>query len=339
MSQFQKNPNIKRMSPAEMQLRRDKNLYYWCDEKFSFTHKCPNRQLMMLHYDDGNEDQLFDISTEPPDTTTNSLDLNIPEHHLSLNAMNGNSNMGVLRFSGSIDQIKVQVLIDGGSSDNFLQPRLARFLKLPIEQGPTFKVLVGNGEIMTAEGMVKHLPLEVQGHKIDVPVFLLPVAGADVILGASWLATLGPHVADYASLTLKFFLQGKFVTLASEPAQNPTSAQFHHFKRLCTTDAIEECLTIQCLRNTTVGDVFKDLPTNTAPEIAMLLHTYRDVFTTPCALPPNRSHNHVIPLMEGAAPVKVKPYRYPHSQKGQIELMVHDMLQQGIIQPSTSPFS
>jgi hypothetical protein len=249
MSQFQKNPNIKRMSPAEMQLRRDKNLCYWCDEKFSFTHKCPNRQLMMLHYDDGNEDQLFDISTEPPDTTTNSLDLNIPEHHLSLNAMDGNSNMGVLRFSGSIDQIKVQVLIDGGSSDNFLQPRLARFLKLPIEQGPTFKVLVGNREIMTAEGMVKHLPLEVQGHKIDVPVFLLPVAGADVILGASWLATLGPHVADYASLTLKFFLQGKFVTLASEPAQTPTSAQFHHFKRLCNTDAIEECFTIQCLQN------------------------------------------------------------------------------------------
>jgi hypothetical protein len=43
--------------------------------------------------------------------------------------------------------------------------------------------------------------------------------------------------------------------------------------------------------------------------------------------------------MEGSNPVKVRPYRYPHSQKAQIETMVNDMLTQGIIQPSISPFS
>ena len=43
--------------------------------------------------------------------------------------------------------------------------------------------------------------------------------------------------------------------------------------------------------------------------------------------------------MEGTQPAKVKSYRYPHSQKEQIEKMVHEMLDQGIIQPSTSPFS
>ncbi|PNX56849.1 hypothetical protein L195_g058407, partial [Trifolium pratense] len=163
--------------------------------------------------------------------------------------------------------------------------------------------------------------------------------GADVILGASWLATLGPHVADYASLTLKFFLEGKFVTLVGEPEARPSSAQLHHFKRLHTTDAIAECFTVQWLKSTEAADIFKELPTNIEPEIAMLLHTYKELFQPPSALPPSRAHNHSIPLMEGANPVKVKPYRYPHSQKEQIEKMVQDMLQQGIIQPSTSPFS
>ncbi|CAJ2678816.1 unnamed protein product [Trifolium pratense] len=88
--------------------------------------------------------------TQSVETTTNSLITNQPEHHLSLNAMKGTSNMGVLRFAGSIEHIAVQVLIDGSSSDNFLQPRIAKFFKLPIEPGPQFKVLVGNGEIMTA---------------------------------------------------------------------------------------------------------------------------------------------------------------------------------------------
>lgn len=49
--------------------------------------------------------------------------------------------------------------------------------------------------------------------------------------------------------------------------------------------------------------------------------------------------SHEILLKEGAQPVKVRPYRYPHSQKQQIEQMVQDMLDEGIIQPSLSPFS
>lgn len=47
LPQNQKNPKIKYISPAEMQVRRDKGLCYWCDDKFSFTHKCPNKYLMM----------------------------------------------------------------------------------------------------------------------------------------------------------------------------------------------------------------------------------------------------------------------------------------------------
>jgi hypothetical protein len=181
-----------------------------------------------------------------------------------------------------------------------VQPRLAKFLKLPVEPAPVFKVLVGNGEIMTAEGVIRKLPLEVQGHKLEMPVYLLPVAGADVILGASWLATLGPHVADYAALTLKFFLNGKFITLSGETSNTtPASAQLHHFKRLHTTDAIAEYFTIQWFKSHDLEDTFNDLPTDIEPEIAVLLHTYKDIFKAPSSLPPARAHNHTIPLLEG----------------------------------------
>lgn len=268
---------------------------------------------------------------KPPGISAENPETNQTEHHLSLNAMKGTSNMGVLRFSGSIGHIQVQILIDEGSSDSFLQPRIAKFLKLPVEPAPIFKVLVGNTEKMTAEGLIKNLPIEVQGHKLEVPVFLLPVGGADVILGASWLATLGPHVADYAALKLKFCLNGKFVTFTGETTIAPAPPQFHHFKRLHTTDAIAEYFTIQLLKSHELEDTFKELPTDTEPEVAVLLHTYRDIFQAPSYLPPVKAQNHTIPLLEGSNPVKVKPYRYPHSQKTQIENMVQEMLQQGII--------
>nr|KYP33216.1 Retrovirus-related Pol polyprotein from transposon 17.6 [Cajanus cajan] len=68
-------------------------------------------------------------------------------------------------------------------------------------------------------------------------------------------------------------------------------------------------------------------------------HIDAPVFNVPSGLPPSRSQNHSIPLVEGADPVKVRLYRYPHSRKDQIEVMITDMLKEGIIVPSTSPFS
>lgn len=75
------------------------------------------------------------------------------------------------------------------------------------------------------------------------------------------------------------------------------------------------------------------------PDIEVILQEFFDVFAEPKSLPPARFQDHAIPLAAGSNPVKVKPYRYPHSQKEQIELMVKEMLDQGIIQPSYSPFS
>lgn len=82
-----------------------------------------------------------------------------------------------------------------------------------------------------------------------------------------------------------------------------------------------------------------ELPTDLDPELHDILLDFLDFFAIPSGLPPPRFQYHVIPLMEGSNPIKVKPYRYPHSQKSKIELMVTEMLTQGIKQPSTRPFS
>ena len=47
------------------------------------------------------------------------------------------------------------------------------------------------------------------------------------------------------------------------------------------------------------------------PEIQGLLHEFEDVFKLPTALPPSRACNHEIPLIPGARPVFIRPYRYP----------------------------
>lgn len=56
-------------------------------------------------------------------------------------------------------------------------------------------------------------------------------------------------------------------------------------------------------------------------------------------LPPSRPSDHHIPLISGAQPVNVRPYRYNPLQKTEIEKQIRDMLKTGIIQHSTSPFA
>lgn len=47
---------------------------------------------------------------------------------------------------------------------------------------------------------------------------------------------------------------------------------------------------------------------------------------------------HRITLTPSTAPVNVRPYRYPHFQKSEIERQVSDLLFAELIRPSTSPY-
>jgi hypothetical protein len=66
---------------------------------------------------------------------------------------------------------------------------------------------------------------------------------------------------------------------------------------------------------------------------------FADIFQEPQGLPPHRAHDHSVPLQEGAQPVSVRPYRYLYYQKEEIEKIVRELLDSGVIRPSHNPFS
>nr|GEW78969.1 retrotransposon Gag domain, retroviral aspartyl protease [Tanacetum cinerariifolium] len=52
---------------------------------------------------------------------------------------------------------------------------------------------------------------------------------------------------------------------------------------------------------------------------------YMAVFEEPQDLPPTRSQDHSIPLLPNSTPPNIRPYRYPHSQKAEIEKQVEQL--------------
>lgn len=76
------------------------------------------------------------------------------------------------------------------------------------------------------------------------------------------------------------------------------------------------------------------------PDLTTLLEKYKDLLVEPTALPPSRGiFDHQIILKNGTEPINERLYRYPAVKKDIIEGLVKQMLDQGIIQPSSSPFA
>ena len=80
---------------------------------------------------------------------------------------------------------------------------------------------------------------------------------------------------------------------------------------------------------------------NTDPrELEQILVEHSDIFQNPPhGLLPPRSRDHIIELMSGSTPIRKKSYRQSHRSKSEIELLVQELLDVGIITCSKSPFS
>lgn len=72
-------------------------------------------------------------------------------------------------------------------------------------------------------------------------------------------------------------------------------------------------------------------------QLESLLTSFYAIFQPLVDMPPARMQDHRIPLKQGTSPIAVKPYRYPHFQKNEIERQVKELLKSGTIQPTSSP--
>ncbi|GKD44789.1 retrotransposon-related protein, partial [Tanacetum coccineum] len=75
------------------------------------------------------------------------------------------------------------------------------------------------------------------------------------------------------------------------------------------------------------------------PKIAKLLSQFALLFQVPSTLPPHRSIDNRIHLLPNTKPINLRPYWYPHYQKGKMEKLVNEMLIQRIIRISQIRFS
>lgn len=113
--------SVKRLTPTEMVARREKGLYFNCDEKFVPGHRCRPAQFLclMIEQEDDEKEATF-AATEVADTkeTPEEDVTHIPQ--ISFHAFTGQAVPSTLKLARSINEQPMVVLIDGGSSNNFI---------------------------------------------------------------------------------------------------------------------------------------------------------------------------------------------------------------------------
>lgn len=123
-----------------------------------------------------------------------------------------------MKLMGKISGEPVVVLIDSGASQCFVSERLARDLGMRVEPTPQFGVCFGDGHKSVSQGLCKGLVVELGTVTVEVDGYLFKLGGVDLILGVSWLETLGEVLVDWGKMTMKFWQGGQQVMIEGEPS-------------------------------------------------------------------------------------------------------------------------
>lgn len=96
-----------------------------------------------------------------------------------------------MRVCGKIGSKTIHILVDTGSSHNFLSDKLSKIMSTKVEEMQPLQVTVADGGKIQGTKMVKSFTWSMEGQNFSTDVILFPLMGCDLILGMQWLRTLG----------------------------------------------------------------------------------------------------------------------------------------------------
>ncbi|PNX80637.1 hypothetical protein L195_g036643, partial [Trifolium pratense] len=182
----------------EVEERRAKGLCFKCGGKWHPTlHKCPERSLRLLVLGEGEslneEGEIVSLEAEED----NEIEEEVEAECKLIGVLGSMGEYKTMKIGGKLENIDVVVLIDSGVSHNFISPNLATALGLAVKHVAERKIKLGDGHKVVSKGVCEGLSLILGNMKVVVDALILDLGGLDVVLGVSWLCTLGKVLMDW----------------------------------------------------------------------------------------------------------------------------------------------
>jgi hypothetical protein len=171
-----KTPQPTRLTPQQLEERKEKGLCFNCDSKYSKGHKCGEKKLF---YIDCEEEEEQEQEQEPSqDENVEAISSEELTPTISCNALAGISTPQTLKIEGYIKKKKVIVLIDSGSTHNFIHYKLAKALNCFVYPAPEFQVMIADGGTINCSGKCNKINLTMGEYVMNSPMISIPMGGA-----------------------------------------------------------------------------------------------------------------------------------------------------------------
>ncbi|GAB2295851.1 hypothetical protein Dimus_038383 [Dionaea muscipula] len=247
-----------------------------------------------------------------------------------VHALSNPTPQNALKVRGRAGTMALTILIDSGATSSFIDPSVVQAVDCCVMDTSPLKVAAANGELMTSVATCPNFTWKMSGKPFEANLKVLDLGSTNIVLGLDWMKEYYPITLDLQELKVSFKKDGQPIELKA--IKNMTS-QAMATRTTKATRGVKHGILCQSYSLSSIEQ--SDVPV----AFKYIIEKYMDVFFEPNSLPPPRSHDHAIPLLPNSKPVNLRPYRFSHQQKTEVERLVDEMITTGVIQPSHSPFS
>ena len=254
-------------------------------------------------------------------------------HLTTSSSLNPHSPTPLLILDGLINHVPVRVLIDSGADRNFVNSNLHLDLQ-PAPKSTPDNVILANGSSQDSSGFYPRLAFTISSYSDHDEFHVTSLSGFDIILGTPWLRRLNPTINwTSGSLTLDHHHHAHTLVSSTSP----------HADDLLSLSSLRQALRnkdqIFTLHLNSINA--QATPPPKPPWLTSLLHSFTDVLPPeefPLPYPPSRPIDHTIELLPGSRPPNRPIYSMSQDELAELKRQLTDLLDRGLIRPSTSPF-
>ncbi|RZR82558.1 hypothetical protein BHM03_00009007 [Ensete ventricosum] len=128
----------KKLIREELHDRSAKGLRWHCDEPWSRDHRCKKGHLLLIELLEDVEEEVQEHEEEITEEEEQPVDI-------TMHALADYVNSQTMKVGGFLKQQPITVLIDTGSTNNFMNNKVVVRMALPIEDCSKFDVKVADG--------------------------------------------------------------------------------------------------------------------------------------------------------------------------------------------------
>ena len=240
---------------------------------------------------------------------------------------------------GKIRDQHALILLDPGSTHNIISTELAAKLGIKVgEMGPALEAKGAfKGQEAAATPLIGKLRVHVQSFVEAEEFHVAPLQSQDVILGAPWFHRKHATII-YPERLITLSHKGKEIVIRTHK-EGDTIPLVHHvaFQKAIKSSLSAYMIFVRDSQSKSANESISKIDESLKSFLDEHAHCFSE--TIPVELPPSRGiDDHRIDLIPGTSPPNRPPYRVSLAQQEEIMSQVKELLEKGMVQPSSSPF-